>query len=236
MDKPARRDFKDFLAANDLAVTTLTLPSIDINVAAATSEMRSMSLDMLAQVIELAGDLGAEGVVIGPGKANPLLPLPFEDLINHFYNALDELLPVAESACTSIFVENMPVAFLPGMRDVVNALDAYGDASIGVVYDVANGHFIKEDIADALRACAPRLRAIHLSDTGQDSHRHAAVGLGSVDFHVLPDVLEQIDFTRRPILQIIAGDPDDAIEDSARRLHSIGIRHPRSKEAARMMQ
>ena len=56
MDKPARRDFKDFLAANDLAVTTLTLPSIDINVAAATSEMRSMSLDMLAQVIELAGE------------------------------------------------------------------------------------------------------------------------------------------------------------------------------------
>lgn len=236
MGKPVRRELKDFLAANGLAVTTLVLPDIDINVAAATADMRSMSLGILRQVVELAGDLGAEGVVIGPGKPNPLFPMPHDELVGHFYAALDDLLPLAESVCTSIFIENMPVAFLPRMDDLLNALDEYGDRGIGVVYDVANGHFIKEDIAKALRSCAPRLRAIHLSDTGQDVHRHAAIGLGSVDFHVLADVLAQIEFTRRPILEIIADDPDGAIEQSAYRLDSIGIRHSRLKEAERTMQ
>lgn len=231
MEKPARRNLKDLLAANGLAVTTLCMPNIDINIAAATDDMRRMSLGVLRHVIELAGDLGAEGVVIGPGKANPLLPMPFDDLLDHFYDALDHLLPLAESACTSILVENMPFAFLPGVQDLLNALDAYGDASIGVVYDVANGHFIKEDMAEALRACAPRLRAIHLSDTGQDMYRHAEVGLGSVDFHALPGVLAQIEFTRRPTLEIISGEPDEAIERSARKLQSIGIRYPRLEHA-----
>ena len=66
----------------------------------------------------------------------------------------NELLPIAEAACTSIFVENMPFAFLPGVQELLNALDSYGDGSIGVVYDVANSHFVKEDVASALRAWA----------------------------------------------------------------------------------
>ena len=223
IDKPARREFKDFLAANGLIVTTLNMPNIDLNIAAATDEMREMTLRILRQVVELAGDLGAEGVIIGPGKANPLLPMPYDQLLEHFYRGLDELLPLAEAACTSIFVENMPFAFLPSVRELLDALEAYGDSSIGVVYDVANGHFVKEDIPSALRACASRLRAIHLSDTDQTVYRHATVGLGTVDFRVLPPVLDDIGFTRRPILEIIAQDPDDAIERSARDLHSLGV-------------
>ena len=236
MNKAARRELRDFLAANGLSVTTLTLPSIDVNIAAAMGEMRNLSLATLRQTIELAGDLGAEGVVIGPGKANPLFPMSFDELLNYFYEALDHLLPLAEIACTSLFVQNMPSAFLPAEHDLRNALNAYGDASVGIAYDVANGHFIGEDIGEALRACAPRLRTIHLSDTAHDVHRHAAVGLGSVDFHVLPDVLAQIEYMRRPMLEIVADDPDDAIERSARKLHAIGIHHPRPKDVTWMVQ
>ena len=117
--------------------------------------------------------------------------MPFDRLVEHFYQGLDDLLPLAEGACTSIFVENMPFAFLPGVRELLDALDTYGDSSIGVVYDVANGHFVKEDIPSALRACASRLRAIHVSDTDQSVYKHATVGLGTVDFRVLPAVLER---------------------------------------------
>jgi sugar phosphate isomerase/epimerase len=226
IDKPSRRELKDYLAANGLTVTTLNMPNIDLNIAAATDDMRDMSLRILRQVVELAGDLGAEGVIIGPGKANPLFPMPLDRLIEYFYRALDELLPLAEAACTSIFVENMPFAFLPGIQELLNALDAYGDSSIGVVYDVANGHFIGEDVASALRACASRLRAIHLSDTDQSVYKHSAVGLGTVDFRALPRVLGDIGFTRRPILEIIAADPDEAIQSSAQHLYSLGVHAP----------
>lgn len=223
IDKSARRELKDFLAVNGLSVVTLNMPNIDLNVTAATAEMRAMTLGVLRAIVELAGDLGAEGVVLGPGKANPLLPMPKNKLMDLFFEALDELVPLAESVGTEIFVENMPFAFLPGVNELLDALEAYGNPEIGVVYDVANGHFIREDIAHALRACVPRLRAIHLSDTNQTDYRHAAIGLGTVDFRPLPAIMAEIGFRRRPILEIITPEPNEAIEHSARRLVEIGF-------------
>jgi sugar phosphate isomerase/epimerase len=223
IDKGGRRELKDFIAGSGLRVTTLNMPNIDLNIAAATMEMRSMTLGILRGVVELASDLGVEGVVIGPGKANPLLSMPRNKLIEHFYRALDELVPFAASAGTAIVVENMPFAFLPGMHELLAALDDYGNKDIGVVFDVANSHFMKEDVVAALKSCIPRLRAIHLSDTDQSVYRHAAVGLGTVDFRPLPDAISQVGFNRLPILEIIAPEPDEAIRDSARRLVTMGF-------------
>lgn len=224
IDPAGRRALRDFLAANGLSVVTLNMPNIDLNIAAATSEMREMTLGILASVIGLAGDLGVEGVVIGTGKANPLFPMPRTQLVEHFYRALDRLLPQARDAGTAIYVENMPFAFVPGIHDMLDVLKAYGDDGIGVVYDVANGHFMKEDTAAALRACAPRLRAVHLSDTDQAVYKHSAVGMGTVDFSILPAALAAIGFARRPILEIIApSDPDEAIDRSARALVATGF-------------
>ena len=224
VDAAGRRALLDFLKANGLAVVTLNMPNIDLNIAAATSEMREMTFGILSGVIRLAGDLGVEGVVIGTGKANPLFPMPRSQLVEHFYRALDRLLPQARDAGTSLYVENMPFAFLPGIHDMLDVLQAYGNDGIGVVYDVANGHFMKEDIAAALHACGPRLRAVHLSDTDQTVYRHATVGLGTVDFGILPAALAAVGFARRPILEIIAPiDPDEAIDRSARALVAAGF-------------
>src|SRR5664279_4496881 len=57
-----------------LQLTALNMPNIDINVAGAAAEMRAYSLNLLTETVRLAGELGARGVVIGPGKANPLFP------------------------------------------------------------------------------------------------------------------------------------------------------------------
>lgn len=222
--RAGRRQLKDYLDGEGLTVTTLNMPNIDLNIAAATTEMRVMTLGILHRVIELAGSLGAEAVVIGSGKANPLLPMPREQLVALFHQALDELLPVAKSEGTSIWVENMPFAFLPHAGELLTVLDAYDPArEIGVVYDVANGHFVEEDPAVALLECAPRLRAIHLSDTDQRVYKHACVGTGTVNFAALPAVIEEIGFCRRPIIEIVDPDPDAAIEHSARALIGAGI-------------
>jgi L-ribulose-5-phosphate 3-epimerase len=220
----ARRELRDFMAGNGLSVTTLNMPNVDLNIAAATVEMRNMTLGVLRQVIGLAGDLGAEGVVIGPGKANPLLPMPKSQLVDHFHQAARELVPLAADAGTAIFVENMPFAFLPGAAELLEAIEQLGDARIGIVYDVANGHFVKEDICAALRMSAPRLRVVHVSDTNQTVYRHDAIGLGTVDFTPVPAVLKEIGFKRRPVLEIIAADADDTIERSAALLHGMGWR------------
>jgi sugar phosphate isomerase/epimerase len=225
-DAAARRDLRRFVESNALAVSTLNMPNIDLNVAAAAAEMRAYTLANLRGVVQLAGDLGVPGVVIGPGKANPLMPAPTERLMGHFYKALDELVPLARSAGTSLYVENMPFAFLPGIDTLAAALDAYGDDGIGIVYDVANGHFVNEDVGAALRKCARRLKIVHLSDTGQKVYKHDPVGLGTVDFAPLPAVLEEIGHDRRPILEIISFDADRDIDASAKALAGLWSHAP----------
>jgi sugar phosphate isomerase/epimerase len=211
--------------ARGLRLVTLNMPNIDMNIAGASQEMRRYTLDLLENIVLLAGELGAPGVVIGPGKANPLFPAPAERLTGHFFAALDRLLPIARQAGTALWVENMPFAFLPDIAGLMAAVARYGADEIGVVYDVANGHFIGEDIGDALRACGSRLRLVHLSDTNRQHYRHAPVGEGTVPFGGLPAVLAEVGHARRPVLEIIAPEADRGILASVDRLTAMGFRH-----------
>jgi L-ribulose-5-phosphate 3-epimerase len=144
-DAAARRALRQLVEARGLRLVSLNAPNIDLNIAALAEEMRRHTLGLLHAILGLAGDLGVPGVVIGPGKANPLMPAPEDVLLGHFLRALDELAPHAERLGTKLYVENMPFAFLPKADQLMAALKRYDDERIKVVYDVANGHFAGED-------------------------------------------------------------------------------------------
>jgi sugar phosphate isomerase/epimerase len=218
-----RGGLRRLLAHNSWTLTSLNMPNIDINVAAAAPGMRAYSLALLEDTVRLAGDLGARGVVIGPGKANPLFPADASELIGHFYAALDRLCPVAQASGTALWVENIPFAFLPGIGELMDALDRYGNDAVRVVYDVANAHYIGEDFAAGLARCRPRLALVHLSDTGRQAFRHDPVGLGTVPFAQVPAALAAVGHRARPILEIISRDPDRDIDESAERLAPLGF-------------
>ena len=57
--------------------------------------MRAYTLNILAETVRLAGELGARGVIISPGKASPLFAAPEEELFGYFFAALDQLCPIA---------------------------------------------------------------------------------------------------------------------------------------------
>jgi sugar phosphate isomerase/epimerase len=211
---------------NGFVLTTLNMPYIDIKVASAAPGMRAYSLKLLIETVRLAGDLGARGVVIGPGKANPLFPAGADELTRHFFDALDLLCPVAESSGTALWVENMPFAYLPKIDDLLHALDHYGNDAVRVVYDVPNAYFIGEDFAAGLRRCRDRLALVHLSDTGRQAYRHDPVGLGTVPFAQVPPALAAVGYGARPMLEIISHNPDHDIVASADRLAALGFAKP----------
>lgn len=221
-DAAARRKLRGLFEARGLKLVTLNMPNVDLNIAGAAKEMRDYTLGLLTDVVQLAGDLGAAGVIIGPGKYNPLFPAPKQRLVGYFHEALDRLLPLAERAGTELWVENMPFAFLPDIDSLLAALDEYGSDRIGIVYDVANGHFIAEDLGEALRKCRPRLRLVHLSDTGRNVYKHDPVGQGDVPFAEVPAALAGIGYHKRTMLEVISHDPDREIDDSAARLLGMG--------------
>ena len=208
------------------SVVALNMPNVDMNVAGLAPEMRRYTLDLLNGIVELAGDLGVPGVVIGPGKANPLFPASKDRLIDYFFTALDELCPRADKAGTELWVENIPFSFLPKIGELMDVLDRYGNPHIGIVWDAANSHFAHEDLGESLRRCCDRLKLVHLSDTNRWQYRHDAVGLGTVPFSEIPPVLAEIGYDRRAILEVISYDADRDILASAQRLTEKGFAAP----------
>jgi L-ribulose-5-phosphate 3-epimerase len=228
-----RRAIRHTLEQRGLRLTTLNMPNIDINVVSTTPGMRAYSLELLSETVRLAGDLGARGVVIGVGKANPLFPADAETLTGYFFAALDRLGPAAEASCTSLWVENMPFAFLPAIGGLMDALERYGNDSIRIVYDVANAYFIAEDFGAGLKRCQNRLALVHLSDTGRQVYRHDAVGLGTVPFADVPRALAAVGYRARPMLEIISDDPDRDILASAEKLAALEFSLPNESHSKR---
>lgn len=221
-DAAARRKLRAQIDSLGARLVTLNMPNIDMNIAAAAAEMRQHTLRLLKGIVELAGDLGAPGVVLGVGKSNPLFPAPKEQLTGYFFAALDELAPLAKKCGTALWVENMPFAFLPKIDEVMVALDRYGNADIGIVWDAANSHFVHEGMEASLRRCASRLKLVHLSDTNQKVYKHDAVGLGDVPFAEIPSVLAALGHREMPVLEVISHDADRDILASADKLATMG--------------
>ncbi len=226
MSAEQRSALRGTIEQHGLTLVSLNMPNIDINVAAAAQGMRIYSLKLLVDTVRLAGDLGARGVVIGPGKANPLFPASANELTKYFFEALDLLCPVAESAGTALWVENMPFAFLPGIGELLAALKDYGNDKVRIIYDIPNAYFIGEDFADGLKQCRPLLELVHLSDTGRQAYRHDPVGLGTVPFADVPRALEAVGYDAKPMLEIISRDPDRDIIASAAKLAVLGFKRP----------
>ena len=206
-----------------LRLVAVNMPNVDINVAAAAEEMRGYTLDLLTKFVRCAGELGAGGIIIGPGKPNPLFPMPRDRMISYFYRALDVLAPLARQVGTRLLIENMPFAFLPDAESLMKIVDGYGDDSLRVIYDVANAHFIGESPTDGLQRVRDRLSLVHFSDTTRQSYKHDPLGRGDVPLAGIASVMNEVGYTELPMLEVISHTPDADIGDSCRRLREAGV-------------
>ncbi|MBN9671529.1 sugar phosphate isomerase/epimerase family protein [Roseibium aggregatum] len=217
------QDYQSVLAQTGIGLTSVNTSNVELNITAASEEMRAASLGLNERFIEIAGEIGAGALILGPGKANPLFPLPRELLEGHFFRSLDRLLPVAEKNGVEIFLENMPFAFIPDAEGLMDILKAYGDDRLKICYDVANAHFIGEDPAAGLQTVSPRLGLLHLSDTTASLYRHDPVGEGDIDFHRLPGALKDAGYEQACILEIICPEPETEIAKSVAALRAVGF-------------
>ena len=218
-----RRALLSQIEQRRLELTALNLPNIDMNIASTVPEMRRYSTDLLAETVRLAGELGARGVIMSPGKASPLFPASEEELTGYFFAALDRLAPIAAESGTALWLENVPTTWIPTIQGLMASLARYGNDAVRIIYDIANAHFIAEDFAEGLKLCRQRLELVHLSDTGQTLFRHDAVGLGTVPFAQVPAALAAVGYTRRPMLEIISRDADRDVVASAEKLAAMGF-------------
>ena len=222
MDAAARKALRGQIERGGFRLVSVNMPNIDVNIAGASEEMRSYSLGLVRQFVQMAGELGAEGLVLGVGKSNPLFPMPYDQLKGHCFAALDQLVPLAAKSGTQIWIENMPFSFISKVKDVMAMLAEYGSDDLGFVYDLANGAFVGEDLAEGIETVRSRLKLVHLSDTPKDVYKHDPVGGGIVDFAKAAKKLIEIGYDRPPVLEIISFTPDPDIDASTDKLNAMG--------------
>jgi sugar phosphate isomerase/epimerase len=222
LDAAERAAVRRLMAERGLSLTSLNAPMLDINLVSPAAEVRRYTRQHYRAILELAGEWGAPWLVLIPGKTHPLLPAPAERVRAWFEEALAELDEVAEAAGVRILLENIPMAFLPRAEDLVATLERLGNRRLGVVYDVANGMFAREDPAEGLRVVAPWLELVHLSDTGLDRWDHGAVGTGVVPFGAVSAALDEIGYAGDTVFEIISPRADEGILDSHRALAQLG--------------
>lgn len=217
---------RDLIADRGLRITSLNFPMLDNNLTSPTAEVRRYCVGVYKDLIALASDWGAPYVIIIPGRLSTLFPAPRECMAEWFVAAMRELGDHAADHGIRLLVENIPFTFIPKAEDLIETLDAIGDARIGIIYDVANGHFVGEDPALALRLVRDRLGLVHLSDTTRAAFRHDPVGAGDVDFQAFATALVDVGYEGYSMMEIISPNPNSEIPDSHAKLARWGWAAP----------
>jgi L-ribulose-5-phosphate 3-epimerase len=217
-DAARRADIVDLMTRSGFHLVSLNCPSLDLNLTSPASEVREYSFQHYRQVIDLAADLGARFVCAIPGKVHPLLSAPIDALRGWLLGSLAALNDHARSRSVELLVENFPPGFLPKAEDLMAFLDDRALEGVGVVYDVANGAFAGEDPVHGLEVVAPRLRLVHLSDTGLDRYGHDDIGTGVVAFEQIAEALRRIGYEGVSVLEVISRDLSRADADLRRNM------------------
>jgi sugar phosphate isomerase/epimerase len=222
LDAGQRREVARALEAEGLALTSLNLPSLDHNLTSPNPEARQATVAQYRDVITLAGEWRAPFVVLCPGRLSPLFPPPTGWIRDWLLEGLATLAAESAAAGVTLLMENIPIGPAPRAEDMMEVLETLGDARVGIVYDVANGHYAGEDPAAGVKVVAPRLRLVHLSDTPRTTWRHDPVGTGDVDFPAFARALEEIGYDGESVMEIASPDPDVDLPESRRRLGRLG--------------
>lgn len=214
------RDIESILARDSLEIQTVNQPSLDVNLASNFPEMRAHSCKVIESAIEVASAWGAKGVVVNPGKVNPVFPPSIESLLDNFRRSLDSLVPVARRAGVQLIVKNHPLSYLHRASDLCRFFDDFGWEQIGIAYDFANGHFAGED-PKAILDVVGHLSFLYAADTTLKRFDHAEVGTGDVQWHAIAELLRDADVHLPTILEIVADDPLSAISCSVSKLEAL---------------
>ena len=210
-----RKEMPGQLAERGLEIAALCFPSIDNNLTSFAAELRLETVNSAKEVLTLAGEWGIGNVIVIPGKVSPLLPPPPDLPMQCFIETFQELAEHAKSAGTRILVENVPMSAFPHATDVMRALDALDDDSVGILYDFANGTFVGDDPCADLHLVKDRLGMVDASDTGTEVFRHGPIGTGIVPFERIADTLREIGYQGVTAFEmIVKDDPDTAFRDS----------------------
>ena len=220
---PRERDtVREIVERLGVRVVSLNPTFIDLNLASRNDTFRRESVNEVKATIDVAAAIGAEIVVIGPGRRHPLVlePLELSDSLAH--PAMRECIDYAAERGVIYGFENITSLYMVRSEEIAAFVDDVDSPYCKAVYDVANALYV-EDPAAGIRTLGDRICHVHLSDTDGKVPAHWPVGMGRVDFASVAGALREIGFDRWSMLETTwMEDPDFAIRSSLTALEPLG--------------
>lgn len=165
-------------------VQSVVPSGVDVNLASPDSTMRRWSVRYFSTIGRLAADVGARWLIVHPGRRHPLRPAPHHQYRQWVIDGIRALLDELSGVDVGLLFENTPTGVLDTGAECAELVAQIGPDSLGVCYDVANGHMV-EDVTAGLAAVGRHLRLVHLSDTTRASWAHDPIGAGELDFNAI---------------------------------------------------
>lgn len=226
MEPAEAQAFARFLRDAQLTVESINLPSLDQNLGSASRHMREYSIGLYQRLIDIAATIGAQAIIVVTGRVNPLIAPQRADLEGWFGDAFARVLRAAERTDIQLLLENIPIGVFPTAAQMIAFAERMDSSNVGICYDIANAHFIGEDVAAGVHTVKSRLGIVHLSDTNRDKWRHDPVGQGSCDFTGFARALREIGYDKTSMLEIVAEQAVEQTMESHRRVVQLGWEGP----------
>lgn len=215
------------LAAQGIEILALDLASHDVNLASLSADVTAFAVDAYGRAAERAAELGARALCIGSGRRHALMPRDDPRPSDVFRRAFADLLETTTRLGLRLVLENHPQGMAATAEEIATLLERDGDASVGVVWDVANAVAAGEAPEAGFARLGRRIEIVHLSDTPVGAWRHDPIGSGDIDFTAVRDAARAADFAGPMVLEILAPDPLAGIVRGAERLAADGWRFDR---------
>lgn len=163
------------------------------------AEERAAVADDLEQLIEAAGDLGAD-TILTPFFYDA--EMEDEEDRERVVDAVSDLAPTAEETGVTLALETT----LPPEEDRA-MVDAIDSPAVGIYYDVGNSTWLGYDPAREFEVVGDSIAMMHVKDS-VDSSGDAMLGAGEVDFDGFADALEALGYDGWLVLETVhEGDP-----------------------------
>jgi sugar phosphate isomerase/epimerase len=204
-------------------LTCVSVNAAELNLISPNRDIRDLALRHYRECIALAQDLGAQAVVVIPGRQSPLIPMPRQQA---WSLAVEQLALLARDARThevELAVETVPFGFAETTAEVAALARAVEDDCVGIAIDLAN-IFGREDVSQAVAAAGTLLKVAHLSDTWRGRWAHTSIGDGEVDFGEFITALDESGFVGPCIYELVDGDdPERRIARDLGKLEQLGL-------------
>jgi sugar phosphate isomerase/epimerase len=190
LDGDDRRELKLLTRGCELS---LHAPTFEINIASANPGARAEAVRQYREAVRLAADIGATRVVVHEGHMS-YWKLSRADARQAAVDGLRQVLESARQEGVTIALENTnfgKFAMLDTWQEWLALARDLNDPALRLTLDTGHAQIAGWNIPEVIRALAPQIAQIHISDNHGSMDDHLILGDGVVDWTALAQTVRE---------------------------------------------